>query len=86
MRTDLLVLWTHRGAVQKVVIELKVLHKTLEQTVTQGVEQTWEYMDRCGADEGHLVIFDRTVEKAWDEKLFRRQETFRGKSVQVWGM
>jgi hypothetical protein len=86
MRTDLLILWNHAGGVQKVVIELKLLHKTLEQTLTKGLEQTWEYMDRCGADEGHLVIFDRTVGKAWEEKLFQREETFRGKTVRVWGM
>jgi hypothetical protein len=86
MRTDLLILWPHNGTVQRAVIELKVLHKMLEQTVTQGVEQTWEYMDRCGADEGHLVIFDRTIGKSWEEKLFRREVTFHGKTIQVWGM
>jgi len=86
MRTDLLILWGQNSKVQKVVIELKLLHKTLEQTLKQGVEQTWEYMDRSGTDEGHLVIFDRTVVKAWEEKLFRRDETFRGKTVHVWGM
>jgi hypothetical protein len=86
MRTDLLVLWSHPGGVQKIVIELKLLHKTLAQTLTTGVEQTWEYMDRCGADEGHLVIFDRTIGKPWEEKLFQRDKSFRGKAVHVWGM
>ena len=86
MRTDLLILWNHPGGVQKVVVEIKLLYKSLEQTLTKGVEQTWEYMDRCGAEEGHLVIFDRTVGKAWEEKLFQRDESFRSKTVQVWGM
>lgn len=86
MRTDLLILWNHPGGIQKVVIELTLLHKTLEQTLTKGVEQTWEYRDRCGADEGHLVIFDRTVGTPWEEKLFQREESFRGKTVHVWGM
>ncbi len=86
MRTDLLVIWPYPGGVQKVVIELKVLHKTLEQTLTAGLEQTWAYLDRCGADEGHLVIFDRTPGKPWEEKLFQRQESSHSHPIQVWGM
>jgi len=86
MRTDLLVLWPYPGGVQKVVIELKLLHKSLEQTITTGLEQTWAYMDRCAASEGHLVIFDRTPGKPWEEKLFHRQEHVREHSIHVWGM
>lgn len=86
MRTDLLVLWPYSGGVQKAVIELKLLHKSLEQTLAKGLKQTWEYLDRCGAEEGHLVIFDRTPGKPWEEKLFRRQEIVRGKAITVWGM
>ena len=86
MRTDLLVIWPYTGGMQKVVIELKVLHKTLEQTLTAGLEQTWAYLDRCGADEGHLVIFDRTPGKPWEEKLFQRHESSHGHPIQVWGM
>jgi hypothetical protein len=86
LRTDLLVVWFHPAGTQRVVIELKLLHKSLEQTVAQGVQQTWEYLDRCGAEEGHLLIFDRTPGKAWEDKLFRRQETVRGQVIQVWGM
>jgi hypothetical protein len=86
LRTDLLVLWPYPGGVQKVVIELKVLYKSLEQTVATGLEQTWAYMDRCGASEGHLVAFDRTPGKPWEEKLFHRQESFRGHCIAVWGM
>ena len=86
MRTDLLVIWPYPGGVQKVVIELKILHKNLGQTLAAGLEQTWDYLDRCGAEEGHLVIFDRTVGKPWEEKLFQRQEVVRGKTIRVWDM
>ena len=41
-----------------------MLHKSLEQTVAEGLEQTAEYMDRCAAEEGHLVIFDRRGQQA----------------------
>jgi hypothetical protein len=86
MRTDLLVLWPYPGGVQKVVIELKLLHKSLEQTITTGLEQTWAYMDRCAASEGHLVIFDRTPGKPWEDKMFHRHEHVREHSIHVWGM
>jgi hypothetical protein len=86
LRTDLLVIWSYSGGSQKVVIELKILHKGLEQTIALGGEQTAAYMDRCGTEEGHLVIFDRAAEKSWEEKLFQREMTVKGIGIQVWGM
>ncbi|MFZ1401722.1 MAG: ATP-binding protein, partial [Anaerolineae bacterium] len=92
-RTDLLVLWPvaepgveGKEHVQRGVIELKVLHKSLEATLAEGVVQTWEYADRCGAAEAHLVIFDRTPDKPWEEKIFRREEAIQGRPITVWGM
>lgn len=84
-RTDLLLLWRYDGGVQKVVIELKILYKSLEKTIAKGLEQTWGYMDRCGTLEGHLVIFDRSA-KAWEDKIFRRSHTVKGVKVIVWGI
>jgi hypothetical protein len=86
MRTDLFVWWPYPGGVQKVVLELKILYKSLEQTITAGLEQTRAYMDRCGTAEGHLVIFDRTPQKPWEDKLFQRHESVHGQSIAVWGM
>ena len=89
MRTDLLLIWPvggDRGKTQKVVIECKVLHRGLEQTLREGLEQTRAYMDRCAAAEGHLVLFDRTEGKSWDDKVYRREETEGGAPVAVWGM
>lgn len=99
MRTDLLLLWpvqgedakarTRHGSPsqhQRVVIECKVLHRNLDRTVHDGLEQTSTYMDRCGAAEGHLVVFDRTEGKPWSEKLFRRDEEQHGVPITVWGM
>ena len=99
MRTDLLLLWPRGGtqaqapapagesrAMQKVVIECKVLHRGFERTLREGLDQTRSYMDRCGAAEGHLVVFDRTEGKPWDEKIFRRDEAEGGVPVTVWGM
>jgi hypothetical protein len=85
MRTDLLVIWLHPAGVQKAVIELKLLHKSLDQTLAQGLAQTWEYRDRSGADEAHLIIFDRS-NKSWEDKLFQRHESWQGQAITVWGM
>lgn len=86
MRTDLLCIWHYPGGVQKSVIELKIRYGSLKKTLEDGVEQTWEYMDRCGTEEGHLVVFDRDIDKSWEEKIFVREESFRGKVIKVCGM
>lgn len=88
MRTDLLVIWPlpSSPSPQKIVLELKVLHKSLNQTLAAGLEQTWAYLDRCGAGEGHLVIFDRAPGKPWEDKLFTRREMVKGRTITVWGM
>ena len=89
MRTDLLIIWP-AGApperTRRMVIECKLLSGSLEETIRTGMEQTRAYMDRCGAAEGHLVIFDRTEGKPWRDKLFRRERTDGGGPVTVWGM
>ena len=86
-RVDLLILWPHGGRVQRFVVECKVRRDGLERTIREGVEQTRGYMDRCGAESGHLVVFDRSPSRTWEEKIFRRQEPARGHvPVTVWGM
>jgi len=35
-------------------------------------------MDRCRADEGHLVIFDRSTKKSWKKKRFVMEKSFSG--------
>ena len=82
-RTDLLVIWKYAGGVQRAVIEIKLLRGTLEKTIAEGVPQTAEYMDRSGAKEGHLVIFNRKPEATWEEKVFRREGE---RKVVIWGM
>ena len=91
-RTDLLIIWSRMGeaaphATRRFVVECKVLHKSLERTVREGLAQTAGYMDRCAAQSGHLVIFDRTEGKPWQDKIFRREEpTEDGRTITVWGM
>ena len=85
-RTDLLIVWPHGGRRRRFVVECKLLRRSLERTIRDGLEQTAAYVDRCGAEAGHLVIFDRAADRSWDEKVFRRRETDRGVEIDVWGM
>ena len=86
-RTDLLIVWPQGAQTRKVVIECKILHKSLEQTIAEGLEQTVGYMDRCAAESGHLVIFDRRAGRRWDDKVFHcRRASSSGVEIEVWGM
>ena len=89
MRTDLLIVWPAAappGRARRMVIECKLLHRSLDRTIRDGLAQTRAYLDRCGAGEGHLVIFDRTEGKPWEQRLFRREAVDGGTTVTVWGM
>ncbi len=86
-RTDLLIIWPQGDVTRKIVIECKLLHKSLEQTIAEGLEQTAEYMDRCDAEAGHLVIFDRREDRRWEDKIFHfRRTSISGVEIDVWGM
>ena len=90
-RTDLLIIWPYEDGVQRFVVECKLLHprKALERTIEEGVRQTRGYMDRCAADAGHLVVFDRDPDKPWADKVFCREvreERAVPTPVTVWGM
>ena len=90
-RTDLLIRKPltdgYGGPVQRIVMELKIRHDSLEKTISDGLCQTWEYMDTVGSvDEGHLIIFDRSGEKSWEERIWHEQREYNGHPIMVWGM
>ena len=99
-RTDLLIQWPldgtrgFHGPVQRVVMELKIKRGSLEATIAEGLVQSADYLDRVGAEEGYLIIFDRDSGKTWEEKCFARYERTEqghGQShgeyrIGVWGM
>ena len=87
-RVDLLIVWPHGGRARRFVVECKVRRDGLERTVREGVEQTRGYMDRCGAESGHLVVFDPSEDRTWEQKIFRRDPPAGGDAapVTVWGM
>ena len=92
-RTDLFIEWPlaqpgdFQGPRQRIVMELKLLHpgKSLATTLASGLEQTTDYADRVGADEAHLVIFDRDPTRSWEDKLWRRREAYGERFILIWG-
>jgi len=86
MRTDLLVIWPVVVPAQRIVLELKLMHGSREETIGKGLAQTVAYLERSGAGEGHLVIFDRREQVAWSEKLFHETRGHGGYLIQMWGM
>lgn len=90
-RTDLLIRKpltdNYGGPVQRIVLELKIKRGSLDSVIEKGLEQTWEYMDSVGSvDEGHLIIFDRSGEKSWEERIWHHPIDYQGHPIMVWGM
>ncbi|MDD5033435.1 MAG: ATP-binding protein [Methylococcaceae bacterium] len=81
-RTDLFLEWPldetqgFHGPLQRIVIELKLLHRSWEKTLADGLRQTADYADHVGADEAHLIIFNRDPKKCWEDKLTQQDETY----------
>ena len=90
-RTDLMLDWPvdqqkgYYGSVQRMVIELKIQRGKLETSIEKSVQQTSDYADRFGADEAHLVIFNRQPDVPWEDKIWQRIITHRQRVVGVWG-
>lgn len=90
-RTDLLIRKpltdTYGGPVQRIVLELKIKRGSLDSVIEKGLEQTLEYMDSVGSvDEGHLIIFDRSGDKSWEERIWHHPAEYQGHPIMVWGM
>ncbi len=92
-RSDLVIEWPRPGSLLsdrplKYVIECKVVGEksALESTIGQGLEQTAWYMDRCGAESGHLVVFDLRPDRSWEERVFRRDPEAGARPITVWGL
>lgn len=79
-RVDLLIRWQK----QRIVLELKV--KRHKNTLNEGLEQTAKYMDVSHATEGHLLIFDRSIDTSWDQKFSHCSNTYHNHLIHVWTM
>jgi len=79
MRLDLLVLF--KDGRYPIEIKLKDQMKKPRDARAQLVE----YLDRTGATEGWLVIFDRMTKKPWSRKISWKTEVSEGKTLHVVG-
>ncbi|MBE0508653.1 MAG: ATP-binding protein, partial [Marinospirillum sp.] len=90
-RTDLFIEWPTDpeqgmyGPLQRVVIELKLLRGSLDTVIAKGLEQATDYSQRVGADETHLVIFDRDPATPWDQKIWQQSRKAEDRQIEVWG-
>ena len=87
-RCDLMLKWMCAAGEQRVVIELKMFTKrdSYDKLMAAALEQTADYADLCEATEAHVIIFDRTGETGWKEKLFTETREHRGRKITIHGM
>ncbi len=91
-RTDLMLKWKYSVAGQvrdqKIVIEIKTIRKAqgYESVKAEGLRQTAEYAAICGADESHLLVFDRDESRGWRDSVFRDSGSYEGRPISIWGM
>ncbi len=91
-RTDLFIEWPvdeekgYFGEVQRIILELKLWKKgSLEAILQTGIPQTVDYARNIGAQEAHLIVFDRRPDSPWDERIWHKQEAHDGWTIGVWG-
>ena len=91
-RTDLFIEWPideaqgFYGPVQRIVIELKLFKKgSAEAVLKTALTQTADYAERCGADEAHIVVFDRRPDVSWEERIWQREATQGKWTITLWG-
>src|SRR6056297_3472840 len=71
---------------QGIVIELKLKHNyTIETVMDEGLKQTSAYVNKTGAKEAYLIIFDQENPN-WDEKVFTEKREYNGLAITVFGM
>ena len=81
-RTDLFIEFFYGdNQKQEIVLELKILYNSMESTIIEGLTQIKGYMDKCGTDHGHLLIFDRRTNRTWEEKIWDKEI----EGIHVWG-
>ena len=81
-RTDLFIEYFYGDhQKQEIVVELKILYNSLELTIQEGLTQIKSYMDKCGTNQGHLLIFDRRTNRTWEEKIWDKEI----EGIHVWG-
>ena len=91
-RTDVFIEWPvneeqgYFGEVQRVILELKLWKKgSLAAVLEVGIPQTLDYARNIGANEAHLIVFDRRPDSPWDTRVWRREVQEQGWVLGIWG-
>jgi hypothetical protein len=84
-RSESAFLWPYSKGDQRIVLELKINRSGRKSTIENALPQIAAYMDRCGATEGHLILFHQH-DLTWEEKIFNETAEHAGCTIQVWGM
>ncbi|MBI4356488.1 MAG: AAA-like domain-containing protein [Gammaproteobacteria bacterium] len=66
---------------EKFALELKILRN--EKTKEEGLKQLKMYMDKSAAKDGHLIIFNKSKEISWGQKIYKEQAR---DNITIWGM
>jgi hypothetical protein len=78
-RLDLMI--KYKGQAYPVELKIRALEKFVELKRQENLKQLRAYMDKCGAKEGWLVVFDRDTFKSWDEKLTWEITQYEGATI-----
>ncbi|MEA2011690.1 MAG: PD-(D/E)XK nuclease domain-containing protein, partial [Verrucomicrobiota bacterium] len=87
-RCDLYLKWKGPQYEQRIIFELKIHseHTNLSTLKKEGLKQTAEYADTCDATESHLIIFDRSENIDWNEKIYTSERDSNKYKIKIWGM
>ncbi|ESA34413.1 hypothetical protein N836_17460 [Leptolyngbya sp. Heron Island J] len=44
------------------------------------------YADKSGAEEAHLICFNRDPQVSWDDKIFERVELSQERTIYLWSI
>jgi hypothetical protein len=64
------------GPVQRVVIEIKIRRGNLDTQIEEAKKQVIIYADKVKADDAHIIIFDRSKDAQWEQKIWSRVENY----------
>ena len=75
------------GVAMQAILSRNCLQSTVSQlATTSSTADGPPSSTRLAPTEAHLVLFDRTPERTWQEKAFHREQEANGRTVTVWGL
>ncbi|MDR0548043.1 MAG: AAA-like domain-containing protein [Deltaproteobacteria bacterium] len=83
MRVDLFA--RYNGVSYPVELKIKGLDKFIDLKMRDSKKQLRSYIDKCGAKEGWLVIFDKDTDKRWEDKISWETIEFEGAIIHIVG-